>query len=149
MEEKWLQKATLSKRQPSSTVIVEAALSATKLLEYSAKALKASAAAFRVAQSALPRHSWMHCNKASKLWGEIPPTCNKVIINFYRTSICSYMCNLQSTKICSLLSYLICTIKCIIDIPINETIKKLQDFHLSCQLTSTKLTIYMINIPMN
>lgn len=80
MQEKWLQKATLSKRQPSSMVIVEDALSAIKLLECSANALKESAAAFLVAQSVLPRHSWMLSCNASKLWGAIAPT-YMVIIN--------------------------------------------------------------------
>lgn len=48
---------TLSKRQASSTVTTVEAPSSIKLLEYNAKAHNVSAAALRVAQSVLPRHS--------------------------------------------------------------------------------------------
>ena len=56
-EEEIKRNATLSKRQASSAVSVEAAPSVIKLLEYNAKEINASAAALRVAQSELPRHS--------------------------------------------------------------------------------------------
>lgn len=67
--------STLSKRQASRAVKVEAAPSLTKSLECNARAVNASAAALRVAQSELERHSWMLCSKGSKLWAVIAPTC--------------------------------------------------------------------------
>lgn len=69
----------MSKRQASSAVTVEPAPSGViKLLECNAKEINASAAALRVAQSELPMHSWILCNRFSKLCGAIAPTCNNL-----------------------------------------------------------------------
>lgn len=84
-EKSW--EATLSNRQDSSTVSVEEATSVTKLLECIAKALRASAAALRVAQSVLARHSWIVCNNGSTLCCPIAPTCNKWYTFTSRTSL--------------------------------------------------------------
>ena len=50
---------------------MEAALSMIMLLECNARALKASAAALRVAQIELSRQSRIQCNNDSKLYGMI------------------------------------------------------------------------------
>lgn len=69
---------TLSNLQASKAAIVKADPSATNWLEWDANAVNVSAAALRVAQSLLSRHSRILCSTDGILWGLIAPACDKL-----------------------------------------------------------------------